>query len=137
MTFVTPLIALIAFWLFVYWFRYSCLLILEARLSERRSDERQSAGFRYPTVLARLASSELDQSALWRMRAELEADYQILTQTRLAANDEADPLLRRMLVLDYQMLAVWFSLIRRLSPARASRALAEMSRILGHLAATA
>jgi len=132
---VTAPIILISLWLFVYWFRYSCLLILVARLQERlEENHNQRSGYRFPSVLNRLAAKEFDGAALKRMRAELEADFEILEQKRRAAETTGDPLLRHMLLLDYKLLSVWFRLMRRCSPCRAGQALVEMSRILEHLA---
>src|SRR5262245_3595752 len=121
-------IILVSSALFVYWFRYTCLLIL----SERSSTD-------YALKVAatiRLSFPEIQQAlqvgaetpVLDRLHESLEKDYRILTDLLRHAGD-GDSVERRILTIDYRVMNLRYRLTS--SP----QALREMSTILGYFAA--
>jgi hypothetical protein len=113
--------------LFVYWFRYSCLLLL------RRSADQPVAAperFNYGSVQEGLkAGLELDP-----LRQSLDRDYRVLTYLlEHAAGLELEQLEYRLLVLDYKMMQAWYRLTKSAAPRQARRALGEMADVLGVL----
>jgi hypothetical protein len=112
--------------LFVYWFRYSCLLLL------RRSTEQPVAAdrFNYSAVQQGLKDGqELDP-----LRQSLDRDYRVLTYLlEHAAGLELERLECRLLVLDYRVMQAWYRLTKSAAPHQARRALAEMADVLNAL----
>src|SRR5580692_12831665 len=92
--------------LFVYWFRYSCLLLLR-----RNADAPAAAAdrFNYVTVQQGLkAGLDLDP-----LRQSLDRDYRLLTYLLdHAAGLELESLEYRLLVLDYKMMQGWYRLTK-------------------------
>jgi hypothetical protein len=121
------LIITFALVLFVYWFRYSCLLLLR-----RSADQPVAASerFNYGSVQEGLkAGLELDP-----LRQSLDRDYRVLTYLlEHAAGLELEQLEYRLLVLDYKMMQAWYRLTKSAAPRQARRALGEMANVLGVL----
>ena len=120
--------------LFVYWFRYSCLLILQNRaasLSEAPST------MRFPAVQERLRTNAHKVEQLDQLQRDLTSDYQkICFLLRCLPESGVDPLERRMLMLDYGIMRLWYSVARRLAPLKARLALEEMSNIVSYFASS-
>jgi hypothetical protein len=124
--------------MFVYWFRYSCLLILESRLSEEEA--KQGAENQDPSVawlesqLTRASTpSELD-----RVRQSLDRDLRMVQSLARSCGElqvGGASLESRLLMIDYRMMQVWFAVTRPFAGPKAQNALREMSRIVGYLAA--
>jgi|LNFM01.1.fsa_nt_gb hypothetical protein len=124
--------------MFVYWFRYSCLLILESRLSEEEA--KQGGESQDPTVawlevqLAHASTpSELD-----RVRMSLDRDLRVVQNLARSCSElqvAGTSLESRLLMIDYRMMQVWFAATRPFAGPKAQNALREMSRIVGYLAA--
>jgi hypothetical protein len=113
--------------LFVYWFRYSCLILLRSRASEPvEAAER----FQCVSVQQALkAGMELDP-----LHRSLERDYQVLTYLlEHAAGLELEQLEYRVLVLDYKVMQGWYRLTKSAAPRQARRALSEMADVLNVL----
>jgi hypothetical protein len=113
--------------LFVYWFRYSCLLLL------RRGTEQTAAvadRFNYASVQQGLKTGmELDP-----LHRSLDRDYRVLTYLmKHAAGLEPEQLEYRLLVLDYKVMQGWYCLTKSAAPRQARRALGEMADVLGVL----
>jgi hypothetical protein len=113
--------------LFVYWFRYSCLLLL------RRSAEQPVAGterFNCVAVQQGLkAGLDLDP-----LHQSLDRDYRVLTYLlEHAAGLELEQLEYRLLVLDYKMMQGWYRLTKSAAPQQARRALGEMADVVNVL----
>ena len=113
--------------LFVYWFRYSCLLLL------RRGSEQPVAsanGFNYASVQKSLqAGMELDP-----LRQSLDRDYRLLTYLlEHAAGLELEQLEYRLLVLDYRIMQGWYRLTKWAAPEQARCALGEMADVVNAL----
>ena len=122
--------------LFAYWFRYSCLLILQARTKESYTLQTAGAnGLRFPAVQEQLRSAAQQAGELDRLHIHLSNDYRILSLLLRCSSDMGmDPLEQRMLMLDYSVMHVWYRLMRRAAPPQARQALEEMSNIVSYFA---
>ena len=113
--------------LFVYWFRYSCLLLLR-----RSADQPVAAAdrFNYVAVQQGLKTGmELDP-----LHRSLDRDYRVLTYLlEHAAGLELEQLEYRLLVLDYRLMQGWYRLTKSTAPRQARRALGEMADVLNVL----
>jgi hypothetical protein len=118
--------------LLVYWFRYSCILLVRnhqelADLSSATVDSRFHVG----EVQQRLQTAEL----LDPLHASLQRDYEVLTYLlEHAAGLELEAFEDRLLVIDYKVMHWWYCLIKTAAPAQARQALIEMAEVLGILA---
>ncbi|HEX3880650.1 MAG TPA: hypothetical protein VHW24_26895 [Bryobacteraceae bacterium] len=116
--------------LLVYWFRYSCILIIRNQ-AELAPEPVADARFTFSKVRESLNSeTELDP-----LRAELDRDYRVLTYLiEHAAGLDLATLEDRILVWDYRIMQCVYSVTHTLAPEQARNALLEMSTILGILA---
>lgn len=116
--------------LFVYWLRFSCVMLLR-NVQERvevpaASDDR----FSFFSVLARL-KTENDLASLER---ELDRDYHVVTYLIQHASDlELASVENKLLVLDYKLMRAWSRITRTFAPAQSRRALHEMATVLSAL----
>jgi hypothetical protein len=119
--------------LLIYWFRYSCMLILRSQ-SEAVALEPSIAAegrFSFMEIKELLKSERL----LDPLQASLNRDYQVLTYLiEHAAGLELATLEDRLLMLDYRLMHNIYRLTRRFAPGQARRAVAEMAAVLGILA---
>ncbi|HUP03279.1 MAG TPA: hypothetical protein VMU19_04785 [Bryobacteraceae bacterium] len=112
--------------LLVYWFRYSCALLLRAGTGLTAEDSRFSFG----EVQRRLQQ----QSELDPLRQSLQRDYEVLIYLiEHASGLELESIESRLLVADYKLMQWQYSLTKRLFPSQARRALSEMASVLGAL----
>jgi hypothetical protein len=117
--------------LLVYWFRYSCILLLrnyQQPLEPSRSlvDSR----FRVSEVQQRLQTAE----PLDPLHTFLQRDYQVLTYLlEHAAGLELEAFEDRLLVIDFKVMRWWYCLTRTAAPVQARQALKEMAEVLGIL----
>jgi len=120
--------------LFAYWFRYSCLLILQNRISYEQAYAFGS-GLTFPVVKQRLRGEARSLDLLDQLRRDLSNDYRILCfLLRCSADAGVDPIERRMLMLDYWIMQGWYSVVRRAALPQARKALEEMSSIVSYFA---
>ena|SRR5271165_6294483 len=113
--------------LFVYWFRYSCLLLLRSQADQSFvPSERFNCG----SVQQGLkAGMELDP-----LHRSLERDYHVLTYLlEHAAGLELEQLEYRLLVLDYKVMQWRYRLTKSAAPGQARRALGEMADVMSVL----
>jgi hypothetical protein len=118
--------------LLVYWFRYSCILVLRA-YTERAVSASAASDIRFcfADVQARLKTAP----ALDPLHLALQRDREILIYLlQHAAGLSLDSFEDRLLELDYKVMQVWYSLTRIAAPQQARRALYEMASILNVLA---
>ena len=113
--------------LFVYWFRYSCLLLLR-----RGADQPVAAADRFNYVFVQQGlKTAMDLDPLHQ---SLDRDYRVLTYLlEHAAGLELEQLEYRLLVLDYRMMQGWYRLTKSTAPRQARRALGEMADVLNVL----
>jgi len=118
--------------LFVYWFRYSCILILRNRSElAAASTVAQDNRYSYAEVLERLKC----ETALDTLQASLQRDYRLLKYLiEHAAGLELASLEDRLLMFDYRVMQAVYRLTRSAAPQQARNALSEMASVLGVLA---
>jgi hypothetical protein len=117
--------------LLVYWFRYSCILLLRNQAEFASSKATAADRFHIGEVQERLRSGqELDP-----LHSSLQRDYQVLTYLlEHAAGLELSSFEDRLLVFDYKVMQWWYRLTRIAAPVQARQALAEMASVLDILA---
>ena len=126
------LIILFSTALLVYWFRYTCILLVRNAAEEVGVAQPPTQGhFHFGEVQNRLRSEdELDP-----LHSALQRDYQVLTYfTRHASGLQLASFEERLLVWDYQLMQFWYSVTKTAAPDQAREALAEMASVLGILA---
>ncbi|HWC95392.1 MAG TPA: hypothetical protein VG456_01550 [Candidatus Sulfopaludibacter sp.] len=114
--------------LFVYWFRYSCILLLRGA-AEQIGDVVADPDTRFSVndVQARLKARE----ALDPLHSALNRDYQVLTYLlHHAAGLELASFEDRLLVVDYRVMQVYYRATHKLFPEQARIALTEMASVL-------
>jgi hypothetical protein len=118
--------------LFVYWFRYSCILILRNRCEAAEASTAVVDGrFSFADVRERLKSG----FALDPLQACLERDFRVITYLiEHAAGLELESIEDRLLIFDYRVMQCVYRLSRTVAPLRARKALSEMASVLGVLA---
>ena len=121
------LIIAFSFVLLVYWFRYSCVLLL--RHSEVGADALDNRfGF------ARVQRELQGDANLDALHRTLERDYHLLMYlVEHAAGLNLPSLEDRLLVVDYKVMQLYYRTMKFLAPEQARRALAEMASIVGVL----
>ena len=120
--------------LFIYWFRYSCLLILQDRASHALP-RAVGAGLSFPAVQERLRNGEPALEILDQLHRDLANDYRIVCfLLRCSPDTEVDPIERRMLMLDYWIMQAWYGASRRVATPQARKALEEISSIVSYFA---
>jgi hypothetical protein len=115
--------------LFVYWFRYSCILLLRNAAESKvvAPDSEPDTRFSFPDVRAQLKADR----ALDPLHTALNRDYQMLTYLlQHAAGLELTSFEDRLLALDYKVMQVCYRVTRTLFPEQARKALTEMATVL-------
>jgi hypothetical protein len=131
----TGIITASSVFLFAYWFRYTCLLILSAKTTRDFAAEVAAANqLGFLEVQSQLCQNvpQLD-----RLRDSLDRDYSVLVYLLKHASNTTsgqESLEKRMLEINYRFMRTWYSVSRRFSPAAASRAIEEMSMVVAHFA---
>jgi len=118
----------------VYWFRYTCLLVLAQRSStEFALKVASTIRLSFPQVEAALQAAPRT-AALDRLHQGLENDFRILT-VLLSQATGSESIEHRILAIDYKVMQVWYKLTRTHGNLLLARhALSEMSSILGFFA---
>jgi hypothetical protein len=127
-TLVTVAITVSSIFLFCYWFRYTCQLILSAATSrDYATSVAQAYQLGFLGVQQRLRQDALELDVVKHM---LDNDYAVLA--RLMEN--AAGIEQRMLAIHYSLAATWYKASRSVSPAAARKALEEMSTVVAYFA---
>lgn len=118
--------------LLVYWFRYTCILLVRNGADEvRAATEAVQRNFSFGEIRSRLET----QANLDPLHRALQRDYRVLTYlVRHASGLEWATFEERLLVWDYKLLQFWYGLTRTAAPAQAREALCEMAAVLSILA---
>jgi hypothetical protein len=112
--------------LLVYWFRYSCILLLKDRAAATGADPRFSFG-----EVQRRLSGEEDLDPLQR---SLRRDYEVLIYLiEHGSGLGLESIEDRLLVIDYKLMQWQYHLTRILFPSQARRSLSEMASVLSVL----
>ena len=123
--------------LFLYWFRYTCVLILRAKTTENYADEVATSNrLSFLEIQNRLEGAE-STDALNRLHQSLDRDYQLLAYLlRHAAEFQVGgyAVERSMLKVDFCIMKAWYAVMRPISPSQARAALREMSEVVAHFA---
>jgi hypothetical protein len=116
--------------LLVYWFRYSCVLLLRSA-AERNHVPMTEDRFNIGMVLDRVRTAR----DLGPLERALDRDYHMLSYLlKHAADLELASIENRMLILDYKLMRVWYRLTRTIAPDQSRKALTEMASVLGAVA---
>ena len=128
---VSIIIAAFSFALLLYWFRYSCILMLRNSSPETSTTAAVDSQFSCRQVKELLrGDAQLDS-----LERALERDYRLATYLiEHAAGLDLNSFEDRLLVLDYRVMQWYFRVTRSASPVRARRALSEMADVVGILA---
>ena len=140
--FVSIVIISLSMLLFLYWFRYTCLLILSTRTAKDYTAQVAAANqLEFPVILSQLKMAVPAGGAVEEMgmlQQSLERDYRLLTGLLShAAQFQVGGLSmeQRMLMIDYQVMKAVFSVSHRfVQSVHARNALAEMADIVAHFA---
>jgi len=123
--------------LFVYWFRYTCLLMLRSKTPEDYAARVVEANqLSYPSVELRLGEDGWDQE-LGQLLYSLKRDYRVLSYLlKHAASVEVggSTLEQRMLMIDFKIMQWWCKLSQYFSPSLSRAAVQEMAQVLHNLA---
>ncbi len=121
------LIIVISLVLLVYWFRYSCLLLLKDRSLSGAEEAAYAARFSIGDVRERIqGAADLDP-----LHASLRRDYALMMYlVKHASGMELASIEDRLLVWDYRLMQCRYWLTRALFPGQARRALSEMVTVL-------
>ena len=113
--------------LFVYWLRYSCVLLLRDALERSQGDSQSEERFSISAVRQRIRT----ESDLTPLEHALERDYQVVAYIIEHATDlELSSIENRLLVLDYKLMRMWSRLTRTVAPQQSRKALSEMAGVL-------
>ena len=129
----TILILAFSLALFLYWFRYTVLLLL----SEEKS--RTSGDGHLPIKCAADPESLAARGREYAARSPASSPSTKITGCFGYLLDHAagmglQPLEHHLLILDYRIMKVWYRLTRSLSTRQAQRALQEMAGVVSHIA---
>ena len=119
--------------MFIYWFRYTCLLILSTK-TPRDYAAQVAAAHRLDFIQARGSLADESRLAvLETIHRSLECDYSRVIRL-LQNGHSATEVENRIMMADFRMMNVWYEVMRRVSRPHARKALLEMTSIVGHLA---
>lgn len=123
--------------MFVYWFRYSCILILESSWNEEQAQvvamqNKLSIGSVNESLAQAGTAEELD-----KVKDLLDRDLKLVVAL-MSQHPEfqiaGHSLECRMLMLDYKLMHAWYALTRTSAGPRAQNALREMAQVIGYMA---
>ena len=120
------LIILISFILLIYWFRYSCILLLQGHAKQPVTVVSED-GFHFRAVQERVGvEPEMDP-----LHLALQRDYRVIAYLlQHAPGLELSSFEDKLLLWDYQVMRLWYWLTKTAAPQQARQALSEMASIL-------
>ena len=116
--------------LFVYWLRYSCVMLLRSAEEHGEMSKCADERFNVASVQERLKTDrDLDP-----LEQALERDYHVVTYLiEHAADLELASIENKLLVLDYKLMRIWSRVTRTVAPQQSRKALSEMASVLSVL----
>ncbi len=125
--------------LFVYWFRYTCMLILSTKSGKDYAKHVATANhLSFLDTREQLsAAADHTRAPLDGLHRSLDRDYRLVSYLlRHAAGYQSGgiSLEHYLLRLDYKLMSAWYRLVRKVSSSLARGALLEMATIVSHLA---
>lgn len=133
---ISIIIIVISTALFVYWFRYACVLILRTRATRDYSQQvAEVNSLSFVTAQEQLTSSIGREEAYDKLHQSLDRDYRVVSYLlRHAGTQGGRSLEEHMLRMDYQFMRACYFLTRPFSQSSARRVLIERASIISHLA---
>ena len=135
---ISWLIIAVSMALFLYWFRYTCVLILSTRTTKDYSEEVATANRLSFAVVHGMIRAAEDEH-LDGIQASLERDYRLvqsLLKQAGAIRVQGEPIEEIMLRIDFRIMQAWCGLQRRVRGSGSRTALEEMAQIVAHFADT-
>jgi len=120
--------------MFLYWFRYTCLLLIEKGNADYALKVASTIQLSFPLVKATVQAHS-HTASLDHLHRSLDNDYQLLMDVLGQAAGSSESIERRILAIDYKVMETWYKLTRTKNLGQAKRALSEMSSILSYFAA--
>ena len=128
----TILILVFSLALFIYWFRYTVLLLLSEEDAKNNGAVINQLSLLETREALRNGKGDLPMD---RVHSALQNDYRMLRYLLdHAAGMGLRPVEHYLLILDYQVMGAWYRLVRYVSGAQALRALQEMAAVLTYIA---
>jgi hypothetical protein len=151
---VNGIVIIVSLVLFVYWFRYTCLLILRDRAGRNYAGEFATANhlifLRAKAILVddgdltagggrSVVRSRSAFQALDKLEQSLDRDYKVVTYLLHNADEYYwyQPVVRFLLTLDFHLMRMCYRLLRGISQRAAKHVLLEMAKIVAYLAQSA
>lgn len=133
---ISILIIVISTALFVYWFRYTCVLILRTRNPREYAQQVAKVNqLSFVDAREQLSAIQDRNAALDPLHRSLDRDYRVVSYLlRHAGTQNGQSIEEHMLRLDYQIMRLSYFVVKRFSRASAAQALLERASIIGHLA---
>jgi len=118
--------------LLVYWFRYTCILLLRNSGTEKQLP---AADLRLDFARFQDALNPASGASLESLRRALDRDYEVLSYLlEHAPSLNRNPFERHVLAFDYRLMRIWYCVARATAPAQANGAIEEMASIVRFLA---
>lgn len=122
--------------LFVYWFRYTCVLILRTRSVRKYAQKvAQINHLSFLEAQQKLTAPPSRNETFDSLHASLDRDYRVISYLlRHGGTQNGDSIEEHMLRLDYHMMRICYFLAKPFSRRSARQALIERASIISHLA---
>ena len=122
--------------LFLYWFRYTCVLILKTRNAREHAQHVAEVNhLSFVAAQQELAYAPQQSESLDNLHKSLDRDYRMVSYLlRHSGTQGGRSLEEQLLRLDYHLVRACYYLARPFSRRSARRALAERASIISHLA---
>jgi hypothetical protein len=123
--------------LFVYWFRSTCLLILNEKATRDYSPQVAEANQLQFLDARNTLSAGTADARLELVAPCLDRDYRMVTYLlrHAASYDPSNQSFEQVLLkIDYKLMRLWYFMVRKISQPLARQALLEMTSVIGHLA---
>lgn len=131
----SALISVVSLVLLVYWFRYTCLLLLQNHEDRAFASSVASANRLSFTDVREQLHSGAAALPLEELHASLDRDYRVLRYLlEHSAGLDIPSIERQLLILDYHLMQMKYRLVRKSSAEQARKTLCEVSGILEYFA---
>lgn len=132
---ISIIIIVVSTVLFVYWFRYTCVLILRTRnVRDYAHQVAQVNKLSFVSAQEQLSVTFRDES-LDRLHRSLDRDYRVVSYLlRNAGTQSGESIEELMLRIDYQIMRGCYLVARPFSRSSARQVLLERASIISHLA---
>ncbi len=130
------LIIAISLALLLYWFRYSCSLILSTgAASDCRLEVAAANQLKFLEVQDCLDTASA--ASFDSLKRSLDRDYELVNYLHRSAKHSEEPanvVEHSMLRADFHLMRIWYPVVKLFSTSQARAAIDEMAQIVGHLA---